>query len=103
MERPLTQMNWAAVDGAVDQGLERALGVLAELVAEQTTLGNEAGAQRIVRRELERLAFAVEEIAIDEALLAQDPASGIPLIGYQGRPVLIGRRAGSAPRPPLVH
>jgi acetylornithine deacetylase/succinyl-diaminopimelate desuccinylase-like protein len=60
MERPLTQIAWPTVDRAVEAGLERALETLRELVAVESTLGNEAGAQRIVQRELERLDFEVE-------------------------------------------
>ena len=52
--------------------------MLAELVAERSVLGREQGAQRLVRRELERLGFEVEEVELDAALLAEDPASGIP-------------------------
>ena len=65
MARPLTQIDWAAVDGAIDTGVPAALATLAELVAEESTLGNEASSQRIVRRELERLGFEVEEVEID--------------------------------------
>jgi acetylornithine deacetylase len=102
MERPLTQIDWPRVDRAVEARLEGALETLRELVAVESTLGNEAPAQQIVRRELERLDFAVEAIEIDPALLAGDPASGIPLAGYAGRPVLIGRRSGPSRRSLLI-
>jgi acetylornithine deacetylase len=102
MERPLTQIAWPTVDRAVEAGLERALETLRELVAVESTLGNEAGAQRIVQRELERLDFEVEQVEIDPALLAGDPASGIPAASYAGRPVLIGRRAGASRRSLLI-
>jgi acetylornithine deacetylase len=102
MERPLAQIDWRVVDRAVDAGLPAALGVLGELVAVESTLGNENGAQRIVRRELERLDFDVEEVAIDPDVLARDPASGIPPAGYDGRPVLIARRPGSSRRSLLI-
>ena len=102
MARPLTQIDWAAVDGAIDTGVPAALATLAELVAEESTLGNEASSQRIVRRELERLGFEVEEVEIDPRIVAADPASGIPSVGYAGRPVLIGRRAGASRRSLLI-
>jgi acetylornithine deacetylase len=102
MEQPLTQIDWRAVDRAVDAGLAAARGVLGELVAVESTLGNENGAQAIVRRELERLDFDVEEVAIDPDVLARDPASGIPPGGYGGRPVLIARRSGSSRRSLLI-
>jgi acetylornithine deacetylase len=102
MERPLTQIDWHRVDEAVDAGLPAAAQVLGELVAEESTLGNEAGAQRIVRRELERLDFEVEEVSIDPELVGHDAASGIPLAGYDGRHVLIGRRSGASRRSLLI-
>jgi acetylornithine deacetylase len=102
MERPLTQIDWSAVDAAVAAGLPTALATLGELVAEQSTRGNEAGVQRIVRRELERLGFAVVEVDPDVRTLAEDPASGIPAAGYAGRPVLIGRRGGTSRRSLLI-
>ncbi len=102
MERSLTQIDWTAVDAAVEAGLAGALVTLAELVAEPSTLGNEAGVQRIIRRELERLGFAVEEVEVDPDALADDPASGIPTGDYRGRPVLIGRRPGTSRRSLLI-
>jgi acetylornithine deacetylase len=102
MERPLTQIDWFAVDSAVASGLPAALATLRELVAQESTLGNEAGAQTIVRRELERLDFEVEELEVDTRALAADPASGIPAGDYRGRPVLIGRRAGRSRRSLLI-
>ena len=62
MERPLTQIDWHAIDRAVEEGLTAALATLGELVAVESTLGNEAGAQQIVGRELERLGFELEQI-----------------------------------------
>jgi acetylornithine deacetylase len=102
MERPLTQIDWSAVDAAVDAGLPTALATLAELVGEPSTLGNEAGVQRVVRRELQQLGFAVEEVEVDPGALAGDPASGIPTADYRGRPVLIGRRPGQSRRSLLI-
>jgi acetylornithine deacetylase len=102
MERPLTQIDWPAVDAAVATGLPAALETLAELVSEASTLGNEAGVQRIVRRELEHLRFEVEEVEVDPSVLAADPASGIPAGDYLGRPVLIGRRRGTSQRSLLI-
>jgi acetylornithine deacetylase len=102
MEHPLTQIDWLAVDRAVEAGLPAARALLAELVAEASTLGNEAGAQQIVRRELERLSFEVERVEIDADLLARDAASGIPLASYEGRDVLVGRRAGASRRSLLI-
>jgi acetylornithine deacetylase len=102
MAQPLTQIDWSAVDDAIDAGAPAAFATLGELVAQESTLGNEAGAQGIVRRELERLDFEVEEVAIDPDLLARDAASGIPILPYDGRHVLIGRRAGTSRRSLLI-
>jgi acetylornithine deacetylase len=102
MERPLTQIDWPALDRAVEEGLPAALATLAELVAVESTSGSELGAQQIVRRELERLGFDVEQVEIDASLLAGDPASGIPFGDYADRPVLIGRRPGVSQRSLLI-
>lgn len=40
MEHPLTQIDWLTVDRAVETGLPAARALLAELVAEQSTLGS---------------------------------------------------------------
>src|SRR3954468_22146916 len=102
MEQPLTQIDWPAVDRAVEMGLPGAPARLGELVAEPSLLGNEAGAQRIVRRELEALDFDIEQVEVDAGVLAGDPASGIPAGGYTGGPVLIARRAGTSRRSLLI-
>jgi acetylornithine deacetylase len=102
MERPLTQIDWPSVDRSVEAGLPGASSLLGELVAERSVRGHEAGAQRLVQRELERLGFEVEEIEVDAALIAEDPASGIPAGSYGGRPVLIGRRSGASRRSLLI-
>ena len=92
MERPLTQIDWAAVDGAIDAGVPAALATLAELVAEESTLGNEAGSQRIVRRELERLDFEVEEVEIDPRMRRCRSRVGHPERRLRG-PARADRRA----------
>jgi acetylornithine deacetylase len=102
MARPLSQIDWSAVDAAIAAQLPRALETLGALVAEQSVLGAEAGVQRLLRGELERLGFSVAELEIDAAAVAADPASGIPLEPYAGRPVLVGRRPGSSARSLLI-
>ena len=102
MDSVLRQIDWNAVDRSIASRLPAALGVLAELVGERSTLGDEAGAQRIVRRELELLGFAVEQHDVDPVALRDEPASGYPLIGYRDRPILIGRRAGTSRRSLLI-
>src|SRR5689334_17482706 len=86
--------NWEAVDAAIAGGLERALSFLEALVAEPSIVGNEAGAQRVVARELARLGFAVSELEVPETI-ATRPGSGVPALPYDDRPVVVGRRAGS--------
>jgi acetylornithine deacetylase len=102
MEQPLTQIDWRAIDRAVEEGMPAALATIGELVAVESTLGNEAEAQQIVGRKLERLGFELEQVEIDPSVLADDPASGIPFGDYRGRPVLIGRRGGVSRRSLLI-
>ena len=102
MDSVLRQIDWKAVDRSIATRLPDTLGLLAELVGEASTLGHEAGSQRILQRELERLGFAVELHEVDATALADEPASGYPLVGYRDRPIVIGRRAGTSQRSLLI-
>ena len=102
MDSVLRQIDWSAVDRSIAARLPATVGVLAALVGERSTLGDEAGAQRIVQRELELLGFAVELRDVDHALLRDEPASGYPLVDYRDRPIVIGRRSGTSRRSLLI-
>jgi acetylornithine deacetylase len=87
----------AGVDAAIDALAERSFAFLERLVAEPSTLGAEAGAQAVVAAELERLGFAVEQLAVPESI-GTDVLAGVPQTSYAGRPVVVGRLAGGAGR-----
>jgi acetylornithine deacetylase len=88
--------NWDAVDAAINGGLERATSFLEALVAEPSVVGNEAGAQRVVAAELERIGFAVREVEVPDAI-EERAGSGVPSLPYAGRPVVVGERGGNGP------
>ena len=52
---------------------EEAIALLLDLVREPSLLGQEAGAQAVVRRAFERVGVDVHEFPIDEAKLRQHP------------------------------
>src|SRR4051812_5190271 len=89
-----------ALDHAVADLSERALGFLERLVAEPSTLGNEAGAQAVIADQLERLGCAVERLPIPDSI-GDHPAAGIPQLPYAGRDVLVGR-LGTGDGPSLL-
>jgi acetylornithine deacetylase len=80
------------LDAAVERLTERAFGFLERLVAQPSTVGNEAGAQDVVAAELERLGFTVERIPVPDDI-ATLPGSGLPLQSYEGREIVAGRLA----------
>lgn len=96
MVRGITQISSKALDAAVRRSTEPAFTFLERLVAERSVLGNERGAQEVLALELERLGFALDWLPIGPEVLAH-PASGVPAIPYEGRRVLVGRRAGTHP------
>ncbi len=90
-------MTDSSLDRAIDERLARAVDVLARLVAEPSTVGQEQGAEEVLAGELEQLGFAVERMPIPEDIGA-DPLAGVPSRSYAGRYDLVGTRgAGSGP------
>lgn len=85
--------NWGLVNAAIEARRGRAVEFLEALVAEPSVVGQEAGAQRVVAAELERLGFAVRELAVPDAI-GERPGSGVPQLPYAGRPVVVGARPG---------
>ena len=82
------------VDAELEALAEGAFAFLERLVAEPSTVGEEAGAQAVVAAELERLGFALELLEVPESIAA-DPLAGVPQAPYAGRPVVVGRLAGA--------
>lgn len=76
---------------AAAQGLQAdAAALLQELVREPSLLGQEAGAQAVVRRVFDALGLEVQEFLIDEARLKQHPGYSPSIVSYAGRPNVVG-------------
>src|SRR5581483_1191911 len=69
-------------------------GLVAELVRERTTLGDEEGAQRLVAARLEAAGFDVVRVEPDAEAALADPAAGYPPLPYAGRSSVVGVRRG---------
>ncbi len=68
-------MDLEVFDAAIDAEFDRAVDFLARLVAEDSSLGREAGALSVFADELADLGFTVQRIPFDEGL-ADDPRAG---------------------------
>jgi acetylornithine deacetylase len=84
------------LDEAIVAHQDRAQDFLAEMVNAPSVLGQERPAQLVLAAELERLGFEVSWLDIPDSI-AEDAAAGVPPLSYEGRQVLVGRLAGSAP------
>ena len=62
---------------------------------EQTTLGNEEPAQRLIAARLEAAGFEVERVQPDAEAALADPAAGYPPLSYQGRSSVVGVLRGT--------
>jgi acetylornithine deacetylase len=83
---------------AAARGLkEEAVRLLVDLVKEPSLLGDEAGAQRIVRRAFEGLGVAVREFSIDEARLREHPGYSPSIVSYEGRNNVVGTHTPKGP------
>jgi acetylornithine deacetylase len=101
MDQALGQSALApALDDAVGDLGQRALGFLERLVAEPSTVGREAGAQDALADELERLGCAVARLPVPDSI-GEHPAAGIPQLSYAGRDVVVGR-LGTGDGPSLL-
>lgn len=83
-----------ALRGAVAARRDELVQLTQTLVRERSVLGHEEGAQRIVAERLERLGFEVARVDVAANLGADDPATGLPLVSYEGRPCVAGRLRG---------
>jgi acetylornithine deacetylase len=103
MERSFAQnATGAAVDAAIERLAPRAFAFLERLVAEPSTVGREAGAQRVLAAELERLGFAVRELAVPDTIGGEDGA-GVPQTSYADRPLVVGERRSGGGRSLLLN
>jgi acetylornithine deacetylase len=89
-------VRWDDVDRAVTDGAEDAFGLLERLVAEPSTVGEEAGAQEVPAEALAGLGFALSRLPIPDDIV-DHPAAGLPQCSYDGRYDLIGERACDRP------
>ena len=64
------------------------------LVQEQSLLGDEEGAQRIIAQRLSAAGFAVERVEPDAEAARADPYAGYPPLSYGGRSSVVGVRRG---------
>jgi acetylornithine deacetylase len=84
------------VDAALDLRAE-AVRLLVDLVKEPSLLGDEAGAQRIVRDAFEALSVEVHEFAIDDDRLREHPGYSPSIISYEGRNNVVGTHTPKGP------
>src|ERR1700730_2223170 len=85
----------AAILESVRERLYELPSLVAALVREQSTLGNETAAQDLVAGRLAAAGFAVERIEPDAEAALADPRAGYPPLPYRGRSSVVGVRAGS--------
>ena len=80
---------------AVESGAGYAVDVLERLVAQPSTVGQEAAAQEVLAQELAVAGFDLKRLEVPESISA-DPAAGVPSRSYAGRYDLIGERGSLA-------
>ena len=88
---------------AVERGLPDTVAFLQELVRVPSLLGSEEPAQQLVEGRLRDLGFTVRSLEPDAERLAEHPASGIPLLSYEGRRCLVGTLPGGPGRSLLLN
>jgi acetylornithine deacetylase len=81
----------------VESQREEAVALLRELVAQPSLLGDEQGAQALMRREFERNGLAVHEFEIDEAKIREHPGYSPSIISYAGRRNVVGTHRPAGP------
>ena len=91
---PLTE---AQIVDAVAAQRDEAVALLCELVAQPSLLGDEAGAQRVVRREFEANGLRVHEFAIDEDKIRSHPGYSPSIVPYEGRHNVVGVHRPAGP------
>jgi acetylornithine deacetylase len=84
----------------VDGGADKAFELLEALVAQPSTLGDEAGAQEVLAVALADLGFMITRLPIPDRI-GDDPAAGVPQQSYRGRYDVIAGR-GEHQKPSLV-
>ena len=93
-EDPTDELDRAILE-AVRGRLNELPSLVAALVSQQSTLGNEEAAQDLVAGRLAAARFTVERIEPDAEAALADPHAGYPALPYRGRSSVVGIRAGS--------
>ena len=93
----LNPLSEAQIIDAVAAQRDEAVALLCELVAQPSLLGDEAGAQALMRREFERNGLRVHEFAIDEDKLRDHPGYSPSIIPYAGRHNVVGIHQPAGP------
>ncbi|MBL0148592.1 MAG: ArgE/DapE family deacylase [Ideonella sp.] len=79
-----------AIVEAVGQWRDESVEMLTELVSHPSLLGQEASAQRVMKRRFAGLGLRVHEFAIDEARLKAHEGWSPSILPYDGRPNVVG-------------
>ena len=82
--------------GSIDNFSDDILDFSSRLVAEASTLGNEASAMEVMEAELKKLSFEPTRILIDPAKLSEHPGFAPVPWSYEGRYNVAARREASA-------
>jgi len=69
-------------------------GLVSALVQQQSTLGHEEGAQRLIADRLASAGFTIERIEPDAKAALVDPYAGYPPLSYDGRSSVVGIHRG---------
>lgn len=91
---PLTE---SQIVDAVTAQHDEAVALLSELVAHPSLLGDEAGAQTVMRREFQRNGLRVHEFAIDEDKIRHHPGYSPSILPYEGRHNVVGVHQPAGP------
>ena len=91
---PLTE---SQIVDAVTAQHDEAVALLSELVSHPSLLGDEAGAQTVMRREFQRNGLRVHEFAIDEDKIRHHPGYSPSIVSYEGRHNVVGVHQPAGP------
>jgi acetylornithine deacetylase len=83
--------------GAVAALQPASVALLAELVAQPSLLGDEAGAQLLMEREFASLGLRVHAFEVDEAKIRQHPGYSPSILPYEGRRNVVGIHQPAGP------
>lgn len=90
-----------SLDELIEEHAEAAFVFLEQLVAAQSTVGQEQGAEEVLAAELANLGFDVERRALSPTV-AELPGAGVPVAPYEGRYNIVARRRGVSMAPSLI-